>query len=81
MREPYKDRVIRIGVLAVLNWVCRMIKIRLTYVDNEKGHKELEQIKKLLGSGATIISTSKEYRGRGNSLYNNIYMDVEINEE
>lgn len=58
-----------------------MIKVRLTYVDNEQGHIELEQIKKLLGDNATVISTSREYKGRGNSMYSNVYLDVEVNKE
>lgn len=58
-----------------------MIKIRLTYVDSDQGRKELERFKKMLDNNTMIINISKKYKGRGNTMYNNIYIDVEVNEE
>lgn len=53
-----------------------MIKLRLTFVDNEKGIKELESVLKELKKSFDIISESKVYKGRGNSQYSNIYLDI-----
>lgn len=57
-----------------------MIKFRLTFVDNEKGNKELENVLKELKKSFDIINESKVYKGRGNSQYSNIYLDVEAKE-
>lgn len=54
-----------------------MIKIRLTFVDNEKGNKELENTLKELKKSFDILNESKIYKGRGNSQYSNIYLDIE----
>lgn len=52
-----------------------MIKIRLTYADNEEKNIALEKIKDTF----QVLNISREYRGRGNSQYSNIYLDVNVN--
>lgn len=56
-----------------------MLKIRATFVDNERGNKELEDFLELLRENKMfmVISESKVYKGRGNSQYSNIYLDIE----
>lgn len=58
-----------------------MIKLRLTYVDNETGNKELQNVITELKKSFNIIHESKVYKGRGNSQYSNIYLDVEQKED
>ena len=55
-----------------------MIKGRLTFIDTTEGKRELQEVIKILESQFTIINQSKVYKGRGKSLYNNIYIDIEI---
>lgn len=52
-----------------------MVKIRLTYVQDSQ---EKEEIIGVLEENFNVINVSKEYRGRGNSKYSNIYVDVEL---
>lgn len=56
-----------------------MLKVRATFVDNEKGNKELEDFLELLRENKMfmVVSESKVYKGRGNSQYSNIYVDIE----
>lgn len=54
-----------------------MLKVRITFVDNEKGVNELEQAKKSINKEFIILQESKIYKGRGNSQFANIYYDVE----
>lgn len=56
-----------------------MIKVRLTFVDNEKGNEQLEDFLEMLRENKKFetISESKVYKGRGNSQYSNIYVDVD----
>ena len=54
-----------------------MLKVRITFVDNEKGRKELDYAKEKLAKSFNILNESKVYEGRGNSQYSNIYLDVE----
>lgn len=54
-----------------------MLKVRVTFIDNEKGKEELNKIISLLKDKLSIISQSEIYKGRGKSLYSNIYIDVE----
>lgn len=56
-----------------------MLKIRATFVDNPKGNKELEDFLDLLKENKMfeVISESKVYKGRGNSQYSNIYVDID----
>jgi len=49
-----------------------MIKIRLTYSDKEEMKTALETIKE----NFQILNISREYKGRGDSPYSNIYIDV-----
>ena len=54
-----------------------MIKIRLTFSNDEKGLTEfaeaLDNIKRTLN----VLSVSKVYKGRGESKFSNVYIDVE----
>lgn len=49
-----------------------MIKIRLTYSDNEEKKIAIEKIKE----NFQVLNISREYKGRGDSQYSNIYLDV-----
>lgn len=49
-----------------------MIKIRLTYSNEEEKDLAIEKIKE----NFEVINISKEYKGRGNSQYSNVYIDV-----
>lgn len=50
-----------------------MIKIRLTYADDEEKDIAIEKIKESF----EVLNISREYNGRGTSKYSNIYIDVE----
>ena len=52
-----------------------MLKIRITY--NREDKKELEKAIEKLEKDFNILNKSKVYQGRGESKYNNIYLDVE----
>lgn len=52
-----------------------MLKIRITY--NRNNEEELREAIKSLEEQFNILSESKVYEGRGKSVYNNIYLDVE----
>ena len=52
-----------------------MLKIRITY--NREDEKELEKAIKKLEKNFDILNKSRIYKGRGESKYNNIYLDVE----
>lgn len=54
-----------------------MLKVRVTFVDNEEGREELKNIEKNLNKDYEIISKSKIYKGRGETQYSNIYFDIE----
>lgn len=54
-----------------------MLKIRVTFVNNENGLKELEQAKNSIKKEFEVLSESKIYKGRGESQFSNIYFDVE----
>jgi hypothetical protein len=56
-----------------------MVKIRLTY--NRENIEEIEKTINIIESKFKILNKSKIYENRGKSLYNNIYIDVEIKEE
>lgn len=52
-----------------------MVKVRLTYVADSNEEKiVLETLKEAFN----VINVSKEYTGRGNSKYNNVYIDLEV---
>lgn len=58
-----------------------MIKCRLTFVDNTKGKKELDETVDKLKENFDVINTSKIYKGRNGSMYSNIYLDLERKDE
>ena len=49
-----------------------MIKIRLTYADDKEKDIAIEKIR----DNFEVLNISKEYKGRGNSQYSNVYIDV-----
>ena len=51
-----------------------MIKIRVTYTDDEEKDIYIEKIKE----NFEVLNISREYKGRGGSQYSNIYIDVNI---
>lgn len=55
-----------------------MIKVRLTFVDDEKGLKALDKVITLFDENTNLISQSKVYPGRGKSKYSNIYVDIDV---
>lgn len=56
-----------------------MLKVRVTFVDNEKGNEQLEDFLEMLIENKKFetISESKIYKGRGSSQYSNIYVDID----
>lgn len=52
-----------------------MLKIRITY--SREDERELERALKKIEKEFNVLSKSKPYRGRGESKYNNVYLDVE----
>lgn len=54
-----------------------MIKARLTFVDDKDGQEELKEIIKNIKNNHRILSQSSIYKGRNNSQYSNIYLDIE----
>lgn len=51
-----------------------MIKIRITYCNNEEKDIAIEKIKE----NFEVLNISREYKGRGGSKYSNIYIDANI---
>jgi len=54
----------------------KMIKIRLRYVDDEKGKEELNIALKKIEKEFDIISKSKSYQDSRGSKYSRIYLDL-----
>lgn len=54
-----------------------MLKIRITFVDDEKGKQELLKFVSDISSTHTILQQTNIYPGRGKSIYSNVYLDVE----
>ena len=54
-----------------------MIKIRLTYADDEEKDIAIEKIKE----NFEVLNISREYKGPGNSQYSNVYIDANIIEK
>ena len=54
-----------------------MLKMRITFVDTEKGRTELDAAIVKLEKEFNILSVSDVYNGRGKSQYSNVYVDVE----
>lgn len=52
-----------------------MLKIRITY--NRDNKEELDRAIDKLEKDFEILNKSRVYEGRGESKYNNIYLDVE----
>ena len=42
-----------------------------------KGNKEVENAKEVIKENFTIVNQSRVYKGRGTSMYSNVYLDVE----
>ncbi|WP_302640390.1 hypothetical protein [uncultured Clostridium sp.] len=53
-----------------------MLKLRITFVDDKNGNKELAEVKEIINKNFEIINISKVYKGRNNSKYSNVYIDV-----
>jgi hypothetical protein len=53
-----------------------MLKLRITFVDDKNGNKELAEAKEIINKNFEIINISKVYKGRNNSKYSNVYIDV-----
>lgn len=51
-----------------------MLKIRITYADEQELKEALQQIH----ADFNVLSESDPYKGRGKSQYNNIYLDVDL---
>ena len=69
--------VIVLCIIEMLREVIKMIKIRLTYADDEEKDIALEKIK----GSFEVLNISREYKGRGNSQYSNVYIDANIIEK
>jgi hypothetical protein len=52
-----------------------VLKIRITY--NKDNKKELDKAIEKLEKEFNILNKSRIYEGRGQTKYNNIYLDVE----
>jgi len=66
--------VIVLCIIEMLREVIKMIKIRLTYADDEEKDIAIEKIKESF----EVLNISREYKGRGNSQYSNVYIDVDV---
>ena len=69
--------VIVLCIIEMLSEVIKMIKIRLTYADDEEKDIAIEKIK----GSFEVLNISREYKGRGNSQYSNVYIDANIIEK
>lgn len=54
-----------------------MLKIRITFIDNKKGNEELKEAITSIKKDFDVINKSRIYKGRNNSQYSSIYIDVE----
>lgn len=54
-----------------------MLKLRVTFVDDEKGNKELKDFMEIIEKKQTVLNQSPIYKGRGKSIYSNVYLDIE----
>ena len=52
-----------------------MLKVRITY--NREDEEEIKKAIEKLEKEFEILNKSRVYRGRGESKYNNVYLDVE----
>ena len=69
--------VIVLCIIEMLREVIKMMKIRLTYADDEEKDIAIEKIK----GSFEVLNISREYKGRGNSQYSNVYIDANIIEK
>ena len=69
--------VIVLCIIEMLREVIKIIKIRLTYADDEEKDIAIEKIK----GSFEVLNISREYKGRGNSQYSNVYIDANIIEK
>ena len=53
-----------------------MLKLRLRFVDDEAGRKELDEALEKIENDFKVISKSKEYRDGRGSKYSRIYIEV-----
>lgn len=54
-----------------------MLKVRITFVDDKKGKEELEDLIENIEDEMDIVSKSQIYKGRGESKFSSIYLDVQ----
>ncbi|MGU9097453.1 hypothetical protein ACV3X3_15600 [Clostridium perfringens] len=52
--------------------------MRLTFVDDANGRKECDEVLKGIVKMYKVVNVSKSYKGRGNSKYSNLYIDLEL---
>ena len=58
-----------------------MLKIRVTFVDGDsESINDINKILSALEKDFQILNQSKVYKGRGNSKYSNIYVDIDRKE-
>lgn len=54
-----------------------MLKVRVTFVNDEKGNKELKDFMEMIEKKQTVLNQSQKYKDRGKSIYSNVYLDIE----
>lgn len=54
-----------------------MLKLRLRFVDDEAGRKELDEALEKIENVFEVVSKSKEYRDGRGSKYSRVYIDIE----
>lgn len=58
-----------------------MIKVRLTYVNSEKGNKELNGLMESIDQTHKIVYKSEPYLMRGSNDYRRMYIEIESREQ
>ena len=53
-----------------------MIKCRLTFTHDEEGIAELNNTIDIIKMDFNVLNISKVYKGRGDSKYSNVYIDI-----
>ena len=53
-----------------------MIKCRLTFTHDEEGIAELNNTIDIIKMDFNVLKISKIYKGRGDSKYSNVYIDI-----
>ena len=53
-----------------------MIKCRLTFTHDEEGIAELNNTIDIIKRDFNVLNISKVYKGRGDSKYSNVYIDI-----